>query len=78
MKFFPNNIHPAIYHFTHSKKTEKPDNITILLLGGIVYRKKTSTIDVLVRCMLVSMGWKEMHVVSYYMGLGSIRQEKLA
>jgi hypothetical protein len=38
--FFPNNIHRANYHFTHSKKLKKPDNTTILLLGGIVYRKR--------------------------------------
>jgi hypothetical protein len=39
-KFFPNNIHRANYHFTHSKKLKKPDNTTVLPLGGIVYRKK--------------------------------------
>jgi hypothetical protein len=35
-KNFPNNIHRAKYHFTHSKKT---DNTTLLPLSGIVYRE---------------------------------------
>jgi hypothetical protein len=39
-KYFPNNIHRANYHFTHSKKLKKTDNITVLPLGGIVYGKK--------------------------------------
>jgi hypothetical protein len=39
-KIFPNNIHRANYHFTHSKKLKKTDNTTVLLLGGIVYRKR--------------------------------------
>jgi hypothetical protein len=38
--FFPNNIYRANYHFTHSKKLKKTDNTTVLLLGGIVYRKR--------------------------------------
>jgi hypothetical protein len=37
---FSNNIHRANYHFTHSKKTKKTDNIIVLPLGGIVYRKR--------------------------------------
>jgi hypothetical protein len=41
--FFPNIIHRENYHFTHSKKLKKNDNTTVLVLGGIVYRKKTST-----------------------------------
>jgi hypothetical protein len=36
-KIFSNNIYRANYHFTHSKKTEKNDNTTVLPLGGIVY-----------------------------------------
>jgi hypothetical protein len=39
-KYFPNNIHRANYHFTHSKKLKKTDNITVLPLGGTVYGKK--------------------------------------
>jgi hypothetical protein len=39
-KFFPNNKHRANYNFTHSKRTEKIDNTTVLPLGSIVYRKK--------------------------------------
>jgi hypothetical protein len=38
-KYFPNNIHRANYHFTHSKKLKKINNTTVLPLGGIVYRK---------------------------------------
>jgi hypothetical protein len=40
VKFFPNNIHRANYHFTHSKKLKKNDNTTVLPLSGIVYRKR--------------------------------------
>jgi hypothetical protein len=39
-KFFPNNIHQANYHFTHSKNLKKTGNTTVLPLGGIVYRKR--------------------------------------
>jgi hypothetical protein len=39
-KVFLNNIHRANYHLTYSKKLKKPDNTTIPLLGGIVYRKR--------------------------------------
>jgi hypothetical protein len=39
-KFFPNNIHRANYHFTHSKKLKQTDNTTVLPLDGIVYRKR--------------------------------------
>jgi hypothetical protein len=39
-KFFPNNIHRANYHFTHSNKLKKIDNTTVIPLGGIVYRKR--------------------------------------
>jgi hypothetical protein len=39
-KFFPNNIHRANYHFTHSKKLKKLDNTTIPLLGDIMSRKR--------------------------------------
>jgi hypothetical protein len=41
-KYFPNNIHRANYHFTHSKKLKKTDYTTVLQLCGIVYRKKNS------------------------------------
>jgi hypothetical protein len=41
-KFFLNNIHPANYHFTHSKIfLKKTDNTTVPLLGRIVCCKKT-------------------------------------
>jgi hypothetical protein len=46
-KFFPNNIHRANYHITHSKKQKKPDNTTVLPLGGIVYRKNLVCLYVL-------------------------------
>jgi hypothetical protein len=39
-EFFPNNIHRAKYYFNHSKKTEKPNNTTVLPLGGSVYCKR--------------------------------------
>jgi hypothetical protein len=61
------------------KKLKKPDNITILLLGGIVYRKKPLQLMFLYdACWCQWGGRKCMLYISYYMGLGSIRQEKLA
>jgi hypothetical protein len=55
-RFFPNNIHRANYHFTHSKKLKKkPDNTTVLQLGGIVYRKRPLPISHLLYFFLVSI-----------------------
>jgi hypothetical protein len=50
-------------HFTHSKKTEKTNNITVLPLNGIVYRKrpqsKTIWID---RTCIARLGIIHMHM----------------
>jgi hypothetical protein len=38
--FFSNNIHRENYHLPIVKNWKKINNITVLLLGGIVYRKR--------------------------------------